>query len=205
MASGAQHCYTLQCKIILRRCCSCCCSKLHWCVPVCGYSSWCVWVSVSAKEYVVHVRGKKKAGECTRCLHLLYANERHSAFLVLRFSWREAERVGGRDGWLWEMRSISLRTTHSHLMLLHYFVVASFEWLRALAVFISFFYVLIWRMGEGLLTSWQQHKNSQKITANKFTTLTALPALALSLEWGYWHCSSRVATSAEQPLRVYRC
>lgn len=45
----------------------------------------------------------------------------------------------------------------------------------ACCFYFLFFYVLIWRMGEGLLTSWQQHKNSQKITANKFTTLTALP------------------------------
>jgi len=74
-----------------------------------------------------------------------------------------------------------------------------------------------WRVGNSIKYNVKMAgKNMhRKITANKFTTLTALhsprpplslyPHLSLSLEWGYWHCSSRAATWAAQLLRLYRC
>lgn len=59
VATGAYHCYTRQCKILLGcycscsccRCC-CCCSALHSCVPVCGYACSSVLVCVSAEDGV---------------------------------------------------------------------------------------------------------------------------------------------------------
>lgn len=227
MATGAYHCYTRQCKILLGcycscsccRCC-CCCSALHSCVPVCGYACSSVLVCVSAED---GVRTGEEEGKTYARVVCIYSTQMSG---IRRFSFSDFPGVKnsewkGVGGWTeWEGE---LRTTHSHLMLLHYFVVACFEWLRA--HFFCFWFQLIWGMGEGLLTSWQQHKIQRKnvrknmhrkITANKFTTLTALPRyhspfpllllpLALSLEWGYWHCSSRAATSAAQLLRLSRC